>query len=176
MHIQSVRRFHGVHQYYQTPPRKLHAHDSNDNTLVCALVWSAITHARMQRDPALESKYSRLVTAVNGRRRLSKGFPAENNPYFGNMVLYALASMQGKDLSVSHERDSDSLQLLADLCKVIAQSQSPARVESRFVAEVHQLVDSMDDYRSVFVGWDLFGSRNLTITSWAGLGFYGVDW
>jgi hypothetical protein len=136
------------------------------NALVCAVVWSAITHARIQRDPALESKYSRLVTAVKGRRGLSKGFLAENNPYFGNMVLYASASVQGKDLSISHERDSGSLQLLADLCKVIAQSQSPARVDSRFVAEVHQLVDSMDDYRSVLVGWYLFGSRNLTITSW----------
>lgn len=30
-------------------------------------------------------------------------------------------------------------------------------------------------YRSVFVCWDLFGSRDLTITSWAGLGFYGMD-
>ncbi|KAJ8132512.1 hypothetical protein O1611_g1107 [Lasiodiplodia mahajangana] len=33
----------------------------------------------------------------------------------------------------------------------------------------------MEDYRTVFVGWDLFGSRDLTITSWADLGLYNAS-
>ncbi|KAJ5757935.1 transferase family-domain-containing protein [Penicillium nucicola] len=166
LHIDIIK--HRLGNYMSTTP--------TTNTLVCALVWSAITNARMQRDPALELKYSRLVTAVNGRRRLgaNKKFPAEN-PYFGNMVLYALAIIQGKDLSVFNNPGSTSFKSLAELCEVIAESQSPARVNSRYVAEVHQLVESVDDYRSVFVGWDLFESKDLTMTSWADLNFYGLE-
>jgi hypothetical protein len=36
-------------------------------------------------------------------------------------------------------------------------------------------MDRVDDPRSLFVGWDLFGSRDVTITSWADMDLYNVD-
>ncbi|KAI0096921.1 transferase family-domain-containing protein [Nemania sp. FL0031] len=99
-----------------------HLPDSlSTNTLVCALVWSAITRARAQRRPDFAQESSQLAMAVNGRRRLGAEFSSPEDPYLGNIII---------------------------------------------------LVERMEDYRTVFVGWDLFGSRDLTITSWADLDLY----
>lgn len=146
------------------------------NALTCALGWSAITRARARRNPGLAAESSRLVTAVSGRRRLGGGkFATAEAPYIGNLVLYALASAGATDLSAAAAGTDDARQTLAGVCQAIAQSQAPSKVGARHIAEVCRLVDLAGDPRALFPGWDLFGSRDLTITSWANFDFYGME-
>ncbi|KAI0455712.1 hypothetical protein F5B21DRAFT_503001 [Xylaria acuta] len=62
----------------------------------------------------------------------------------------------------------------AKICDAIAQSQSPAKTNPGHVAEVCGLVERAEDHGTIFVGWGIVGSRDLTITSWADLDLYGV--
>lgn len=142
------------------------------NTFVCVLIWSAITRARMQRSPTLAHENSRLAMAVNGRRRLGARFSTPEEPYLGNLIMYSLAPSSVTDLGFSC---MESLESFAKVCDAVRQSQSPEKINTRHVAEVYSLVERVEDYKSVFVGWDLFGSRDLTITSWADLDFYEMD-
>lgn len=142
------------------------------NTLVCALIWSAITRARVQRNPALATETTRLVTAVNGRGRISATFSKEN-PYLGNVVLYSLAKIAVERLRTASLQES--IHSLAEICNVITQSQSSNHIDSRYIAEVYSLADQMDDYKAIYPGWDLFNSRDLTITSWADLDLHETE-
>lgn len=142
------------------------------NTVVSALVWSAITRARLQRNSGLADETSRLAMAVNGRRRISEEFSSAETPYLGNTILYSLAKLSAEDLKVS---GGDNAERLSKLCDIIAQSQSSTLVNSRHIAEVYSMANGMEDYRTMFVGWDLFGSRDLTITSWADLDLYEIN-
>ena len=36
-------------------------------------------------------------------------------------------------------------------------------------------MERVDDYKTIFFGWDLFGARDLTITSWADLDLYDME-
>ncbi|KAJ2984679.1 hypothetical protein NUW58_g5932 [Xylaria curta] len=141
------------------------------NAVVCALIWSAITRARMQRSPALVRESSRLAMAVNGQRRLGTEFSSPGNPYLGNTILYSLACSPTSDLDSCPE----SPESFAKIRDMIGQSQSHKKINTSHVAEVYSLVERKEDYRSIFVGWDLFSSRDLTITSWADLDFYGME-
>jgi hypothetical protein len=110
-----------------------------------------------------------MVMAVNGRQRISTQFSAEDDPYFGNTILYSLASASVRDLRDAVGQDA------ANICNIVSGSHSRTRINLRHIAEVYSLVERVDDYRQVFVGWDLFNSRDLTVTSWANLDLYGID-
>lgn len=153
--LDGIKTLVGTHM--QTPP--------STNTLLSALIWSAITRVRAQRNPGLLSEDSKLVTAVNGRRRIDT---QDDTLYLGNLVLYALSKQSVEDLKSSSTGTSPAA--IAKICEAITKSQSA--VNSQHIAEVYKLVDSADDPRTIFVGWDLFNSRDLTITSWADLNFY----
>ncbi|KAF9891446.1 hypothetical protein FE257_003912 [Aspergillus nanangensis] len=142
------------------------------NTLVYALVWTAITRVRMQHNPTLRKEASGLVTAVNGRRRIGESFSPAPNSYFGNVVLYSLTKLPAGVLATS---DQDPVRSLATICELISGAYSVSKVNSGHIAEVYDLVDRLEDYRSLFVGWDLFQSRDLTITSWADLDLYDAN-
>lgn len=137
-------------------------------TLATALMWQAVTRARAARDPDFGQSSSRLVTAVNGRGRVGPGFSTSKDPWMGNAVLYALTEQ-----TVSHMRVGDGS--LAETCAAISEAQSASRINRRFVAEVCSLFSRVDDHRQIFAGWDLFSSRDMTITSWNGLELYGLD-
>ncbi|RSL95590.1 hypothetical protein CEP52_011966 [Fusarium oligoseptatum] len=123
------------------------------NTIVSALVWSAVTRARAQRKSDLQGESSRLAMAVNGRRRLGDGFPTAENPYFGNNIIYSLAKTEVDNLNTS---DADFIQKLAKVCDTIAESQSPTKINSRHIAEIYTLSEKMENYQMIFPGWDLF--------------------
>ncbi|KAL3451564.1 transferase family-domain-containing protein [Aspergillus insuetus] len=145
------------------------------NTILSALIWTSITRVRLLRTPGRSEETSHLVTAVNGRSRLGNKenfFSTSENPYFGNTVLYALSKHPFQALAAA---DSDPISSLAEICTLIATSQSPTTINSQHIAEVHRLVESKPDPRALFVGWDLFGSIDLTITSWADADLYGVE-
>ncbi|KAF5008241.1 hypothetical protein FDECE_5477 [Fusarium decemcellulare] len=136
------------------------------NTIVSALLWASITRARLQRNPDLATQSSRLATAVNGRRRIDPDFSMDEKPYLGNVVMYALADVAVQDLSPT------SSESVAKICEAIASSQASDKIDASHIAEVYKLVTSVPDYRAMFPGWDLFSSRDLTITSWADLDIY----
>lgn len=144
------------------------------NTLVCALIWSSITRARMQRNPALADETSRLAMAINGRRRIGAELSTPGNPYLGKTVLYSLARLSAEGLrDASFGLNQPPTESLPTLCNIIAESS--AQIDSRHIAEVYHLVERVDDYKTIFVGWDLFGARDLTITSWADLDLYDME-
>ncbi|KAI1383449.1 transferase family-domain-containing protein [Hypoxylon trugodes] len=143
------------------------------NTVACALLWSAITRARMRRTPDLEHKTSRLPMAVNGRKRLDPSLADHQNPYLGNMVLFSTAEQPAR--SVCDCSTANSAVLLADICRAVAQAQSPERINGTHIREVHHLAHEINDHRTIFPGWELFGSRDLFITSWADLNFYEFE-
>lgn len=141
------------------------------NTLISALLWQAVTRARTHRNPALADKASRLVTAVDGRKRIDQKFSTPDNPYLGNLVLYATAKLPVKDLGTSS--NEDFVQCLADACRSITRSSS--QIGRQHIAEVFSLVHRMDNYKDVSVGWDLFNSIDFTISSWSDLPLYDLD-
>ncbi|KAE8378268.1 transferase family-domain-containing protein [Aspergillus bertholletiae] len=142
------------------------------NTVLCALIWATITRVRMQHNPSLGDGISRLGMAVNGRHRIGENFSGPESPFLGNAVVYSLSKFPAGALAAS---DETPVRSLAKICEHIAQSQSRSVINSRYIAEVYHLIDRMEDCRSLFVGWDLFGSRDLTITNWADLGLYEMD-
>lgn len=64
---------------------------------------------------------------------------------------------------------------LATVCDAIVQSQWPCKINVHHDGEVYNLLDRVEGYLSIFPGWDLLNSRDLTITSWAGLDLYALD-
>ncbi|PYH34004.1 uncharacterized protein BO87DRAFT_416188 [Aspergillus neoniger CBS 115656] len=115
------------------------------NVILCALIWTSITRVRAQRNPTLRDQTSRLVTAINGRSRITGNLNSVSGDqqYLGNVVLYAMASFPSANLATAER---------------IQYAHWPR------YATVSQI-------RS----WDLFGSRDFTITSWADLDLYNLD-
>lgn len=143
------------------------------NTVICALIWTTVTRVRMQSNPSLENETTQLATAVNGRQRIGESFSTLRSPFFGNAVFYALSKLPAGTLAASDEAPVRSL---AMICDQITRSQSHIEINSRHIAEVYRLIDLVEDCtKSLFVGWDLFRSRDFTITSWADLGLYEMD-
>ncbi|PWY83841.1 hypothetical protein BO94DRAFT_566957 [Aspergillus sclerotioniger CBS 115572] len=140
------------------------------NTILCALLWTSITRIRSHRTPALKSQQSNLITAVNARSRIFPNTSPDPHPsYLGNTVLYALTTHPARILSTA---DEDPIHSLATICAQISESQSPSKINPRSIVEVYQLIENTGP---PFVGWDLFGSKDLVVTSWSGLNLYGVE-
>ncbi|PLB49852.1 hypothetical protein P170DRAFT_193072 [Aspergillus steynii IBT 23096] len=150
--------------------RKYTSKAPTTNTVLSALIWTTITRIRMQDNPSLGGDMSQLVTAVNGRQRIGTNFSEPDSPFFGNAMFYSLSKLPADILAAS---DQTPVRSLAQICDHIAQSQYA--INSRHIAEVYQLIEGVEDCRSLFPGWDLFGSRDLTITSWADLELYDLD-
>ncbi|KAL1870735.1 hypothetical protein Daus18300_005055 [Diaporthe australafricana] len=110
--------------------------------------------------------------AVNGRRRLDPSFSTPENPYLGNLILYASAERSFDTL----QRAADSTREHAEICKAIAQSCGPAKIDRQHIANVFELGRQAGDCSTTFPGWDLFNHKDLTITSWADLDLYQMGW
>lgn len=143
------------------------------NTVLCALLWSTITRIRAQhKETTSTPTSSRLIMAVNGRRRIDPDFSPPENLYLGNLILYASAERAFDIL----QRAADSTLEQAAVCKSIAQSYSPAKINCQHIANVFELGRKSGDCSTVFPGWDLFSHKDLTITSWADLDLYEMGW
>ncbi|KAH7211456.1 transferase family-domain-containing protein [Fusarium oxysporum] len=149
----------------ETPP--------SANTVLCALLWSFITRIRAQHEEnTLSLTSSRLVMAVNGRRRIGPSFSSPDNPYIGNLVLYASAEQPFDTLKNAAATVRDC----AEVCNTIAQSFAPTKINSQHIANVYELGRQAGDCTTIFPGWDLFNHRDVTITSWADLDLYQMNW
>ncbi|CAG9984154.1 unnamed protein product [Clonostachys byssicola] len=134
-------------------------------SIVTAMLWIVITRARARRTPALASSTTQLVSAVNCRQRVGLGSERGSVPYFGNVVQYAMAALSITDLQVVDVVHETLPLCLAEVCRIISHSQSVDRINSDSVAELCSLVARTEDLKSIFPGWDLFSSRDLTVTS-----------
>ncbi|CAG9952215.1 unnamed protein product [Clonostachys rosea f. rosea IK726] len=143
--------------------------------IVTAMLWITITRARARRTPALANSTTHLVSAVNCRQRVGLGSKTGSVSYFGNVVQYAMAALSTGDLQVVDVVHETLPLCLAKVCSIISDSQSVDRINSNSVAELCSLVNRTDDPKSIFPGWDLFSSRDLTVTSWNGLDIYNLD-
>lgn len=151
--------------HLKTPP--------STNTVLCALLWTLITSIRAQHKTSTPTPTSsRLIMAVNGRRRIDPNFSPLNNPYLGNLILYASAQRSFDSL----ERAADSPRELAEICNTITQSYGPAKINPQHIANVFELGRQSRDGSTIFPGWDLFNHKDLSITSWADLDLYQMGW
>uniref|UniRef100_A0A0D2XKV6 Uncharacterized protein n=1 Tax=Fusarium oxysporum (strain Fo5176) TaxID=660025 RepID=A0A0D2XKV6_FUSOF len=64
----------------------------------------------------------------------------------------------------------------AEVCNTITQSFAPAKINSQHIANVYELGRQAGDCSTIFPGWDLFNHRDVTITSWADLDLYQMNW
>ncbi|KAL4985078.1 transferase family-domain-containing protein [Aspergillus falconensis] len=145
--------------------KQLDVKSPTTNTIISALLWSAVIRARAQRDHSIAGKQSRLVSVVNGRSRISETLSTRDTPYFGNLVFPAVTNLPAKSLGIG-PADTE----LAKICAAISEAHSPARINPRYMAEVYALAERVDDYRSLHAG-----PFDLTITSWADLDIHQID-
>lgn len=143
------------------------------NTVACTLLWSAITRTRMRRDPELATKTTHLPMAVNGRKRLHADLADMKDPYLGNVVLFSIAEMNARGVAACGT--GESVELFAKACQAVADAQSSEKINADHIREVCQISKQTDDHPGIFPGWELFGSRDLFITSWADLNIYDLD-
>lgn len=71
-------------QRIQDIKESLHDHleaTPSTNNIITAILWSSISRARAQSNSELVSHTSKLVTAVDGRRRISEKFLDQSNLY-----------------------------------------------------------------------------------------------
>lgn len=158
--------------YKEALSRQLETSPST-NAVICALLWSFITRIRAQhKENTPTPTSSRLVMAVNGRRRIDPNFSTPETPYLGNLILYASAEKSFDTL----QRAPDSITELAEACNTITQSYGPTKINSQHIANVFELGRQTLGSSPVFPGWDLFNHKDLTITSWADLDLYQMGW
>ncbi|KAM0230806.1 hypothetical protein ACHAP5_011278 [Fusarium lateritium] len=149
----------------ETPP--------STNTVLCALLWSFITRIRAQhKEKTPTHTSSRLVMAVNGRRRIGPDFSPPENPYMGNLVLYTSTERPFETLKNAAASARDQ----AEVCNAIAQSIAPAKINTQHIANVLQLGAQDGECSTIYPGWDLFNHKDVTITSWADLDLYQMSW
>ena len=161
------------------------------NSLLSALVWSCVTRVRRARRRRGEpnggdTSSSRLGFAVDGRRRLGADFAPGR--YLGNVNLYTVADADTATLEAASTLSSD--QLLAPLTETAAAAGAAAssfgvvaaavaaavgRITAPQIGEVLSLVEQAPDVEDVGPGWQSFHGPDLSMTSWAGQGFYEVD-
>ena len=143
------------------------------NTIICAVLWCALTRIRRRRNPALfpPKCKSRLGMAVNGRARIDPDFSSAKDPYFGNVNFYALAELQTHHLSASENLSAESL---AHVCDAIAASNSAGKINTSHIAEVCSLVSRFDKFPSLFPAWSISSGLDLAVTGWANLGIYDM--
>ncbi|KAJ5675481.1 transferase family-domain-containing protein [Penicillium macrosclerotiorum] len=133
---------------------------SSTNTILNALLWTTITRVRTK-----SGSLSREIDQTSP-------FSPPDAPYLGNAIIYALAEFSTPALTAA---DESPIRSLAEICTTILNSQYPLTIDARHIAEVHELATHTGDPGALFVGWDLFNSGDLTITSWADFGLYEVD-
>lgn len=137
------------------------------NNILCAIIWSRISHIRTTRPTGAETgSSSRLGFAVNGRRVL--GFIEQ--PYLGNINLLAQVE---QPISSLNETSAGKHAALAPIVSAIATA--TRRINKSHMSDLVHLVEILPDLSSLGPGWDFDNGLDLSITSWADLGLYDAD-
>ncbi|EAQ86339.1 hypothetical protein CHGG_07592 [Chaetomium globosum CBS 148.51] len=156
---------------------------------------SAATPAAAGPEEEVKAGHSQLGFAINGRARLgvSSGLADPQRPFLGNVNLYGLAGM-GVDVlgrataatastgttgtAAAVAEDGERVEALARVVQAIGEA--VGRVRGGFVGEVLELVERVPEGGGgggffLLPGWDAFHGMDVTVTSWANMGVYGVD-
>jgi hypothetical protein len=157
------------------------------NNILCAIIWSCISTVRSIRwqkeantsnDDILHTK-SKLGMALNGRARIGQSFAdAARRPYIGNVSLYCVTSFDLELLTqLGHSASLGAQWAISDTFASIVQaiSTSITRIDRNFISEVITLAEQAPNMQSLLPGWNFFNGPDLTITSWANLDTYTVD-
>lgn len=91
---------------------------------------------------------------------------------YTNVILYSLTELAITDIISSSTENSKNI---AKVCEAISQSQHISTFDIQHIAEAYTISDNLESNQFLFPGWDLFNARDLTVTSWAQLDFYGMD-
>jgi trichothecene 3-O-acetyltransferase len=157
------------------------------NNVLCAIIWSCISSARSNRwrneigasnEEALHTEL-KLGMAVNGRARLGESFAgAGGRPYIGNVNLYSVTNLGLDHLvklgqSPGPEANWAASDTLASVVPAI--TASIGRINRQFISEVITIAEQVPSIQSLQPGWNFFNGPDLTITSWANLDTYSVD-
>lgn len=157
------------------------------NNVLCSIVWSCISTVRSIRwrketvtsNEKVFPMRSKLGMAVNGRTRLGENFEGVGTlPYIGNVNLYSVTNLSLDTLiqlgqSPSPEGGWATSDRLTSVVQAI--SASIARVDRQFISEVITVAEQAPSIASLQPGWDFYNGPDLTITSWANLDTYSVD-
>jgi trichothecene 3-O-acetyltransferase len=121
----------------------------------------------------------KLGMAVNGRTRLGKSLEgAGGRPYTGNVNLYSVTSLGLDQLIELGQSPSPNAQwAISDTLASVVQaiSASIARIDRQFISEVVTISEQAPNLQALLPGWDFFNGPDLTITSWANLDTYSVN-
>ena len=132
----------------------------------CALLWHAITRARLQdRNDEVSGGKSRLGIPINIRSKLNPPLPSD---YLGNAAADAYA-----ELSLDHLL-SESVSDLAQTALCIRQG--IAKVDDRHVRSLIAAIDGLKDASMVKGARRAYLSDDLTITSWLDFGLNQLNW
>ena len=150
------------------------------NNILCAVIWSRISTVRSRRwekesvsntSTTPNPTHSKLGMAVNGRARIGAPLfaePGTGPPYMGNVNLYCMTRLPFDTLTRTSISPADTL---ATTAHAIAASIS--RIDIAFIAQVLALASHT--HQTLLPGWDFFSGPDLTVTSWANLNTYAVD-
>jgi hypothetical protein len=157
------------------------------NNILCAMIWSSISSVRSirwRKEPSASNEgvlhtQSKLGMAVNGRARLGEGFEGSGGcPYIGNVNLYSVTNL-GLDrlIQLGQSPSPEARWAISDTLASVVQaiSASIARIDRQFISEVVTVAEQTPNIQALLPGWDFFNGPDLTITSWANLDTYAVD-
>lgn len=138
------------------------------NSILCAVIWSAITRIRLSQRSRPPTDVSRFSLAVDGRRRL--GAPInEPGPYLGNAVLISSVDVS---LDVLESADA-SVSQFAPVVQAVAQA--AAKITTDHISGLLSALDHVKDSSDVGPGWLSPHRINFMASSWAGLPLYECD-
>ncbi|KAI0189073.1 transferase [Xylaria flabelliformis] len=158
-----------------------------NNQVLNALIWSIITRVRMERirtsrGASLAGESSRLGFAMNARSRLGEDFA--DGRFLGNVNVNGLAEISGSTLeeasrynpTILPSEEKNRSRSLTSLAEVVSAVRSAvACVTKEYIAEVVSIVEQAPDVQTVALGWQIFSTLDLTLSSWANLPFYELD-
>jgi trichothecene 3-O-acetyltransferase len=143
--------------------------------IISALAWSSICRVRSSRLGENAPAFSKLGFAVNGRRHLGKD--VTEKMYLGNVNLFGLAMLTKAKLcaAVNAHFKHESLEVESLLPILRAKSAAIARINAAYITEVIALIQQSPDVTDIMPGWNGVEGLDLTMTSWANLPIYELD-
>ncbi|KAH8747214.1 transferase [Diaporthe sp. PMI_573] len=168
--------------------RRRGAVSTTTQSVLSAVIWSNITRIRLARigQAAVEGAEtpfptsSRLTFPVNGRTHLGEDFSGSR--FLGNVTVNAVAEVSTPELGVSskdacmYRAEEDSESLLGSLGRTVdAIDAATKRVTKSHITDIALRVDRAAKVADVALEWQIAHELDLTMTSWANQGYYGLD-
>ncbi|CAF0996119.1 unnamed protein product [Didymodactylos carnosus] len=158
----TIRMFHFSKEYLTRLKSMVQAKVPNEklstNSVLTAHIWQKVTNVRQVN----ENEITLLGFTMDIRQRVK---PAMDQSYFGNAVIYAMASVhQSNDLSLE--------QLANTVQQVTSSTEQSTRVSSTL--EFLNYHHHQGNLSRIFIGWKPFYGNDLFLSSWTQLSMYNA--